>query len=498
MTSSLRRKRVSIVSLSEKMRVPPNKPKAWFGCRHRQVILMCLSFFCCYAIRVTTSVTLEAMTNAASANPDFEEFRWSMPVKQLILSSFFWGYTCTQLPASIIAQRWTAQGLLSMTLIVSGLLTLSIPFAAHYGGWQTMIAARVVCGLAQGALLPCLHTLLSRWSAPEERGRFSTFVYSGGWIGNVVCLLSTGFLAASSIGWPSCFYIWGGLGVLCGICFFLFGKESPSEHPSIPFDEKEYLEISLGVTEVNEKPSTPWKSILSSLPVWILLLVQCAQAWGFWMLLTEIPSYMTSIMRFDIKKNGLMTALPYLTAWIVGFPISHISDLCIRRNIVTTETSRKVCNTIGHWIPAIALIGLGYVRQDQPELAVGILIIAVSSNIAAYCGHNVNHMDLSPNFAGQLMGFTNTIASACGILAPLIAGVIITDSTNILHWRRVFFLSAGIYTVGNLIFILFGTSQVQKWNDQVKSRKNSIVRKISMAPVKVATIQEQKEVERIP
>lgn len=45
---------------------------ARYGCRHTQVLLMCLSFFCCYAVRVTTSVTLEAMTNANSANPDFE------------------------------------------------------------------------------------------------------------------------------------------------------------------------------------------------------------------------------------------------------------------------------------------------------------------------------------------------------------------------------------------------------------------------------------------
>lgn len=126
----------------------------------------------------------------------------------------------------------------------------------------------------------------------------------------------------------------------------------------------------------------------------------------------------------------MMTALPYLSAWIAGFPISYISDLCIRRNIVTTEMSRKICNTLGHWIPAAALVGLGYVRQDQPELAVGILVIAVSCNIAAFCGHNINHMDLSPNFAGPLMGFTNTIASICGILAPLIAGVIIKDSVR--------------------------------------------------------------------
>jgi len=33
---------------------------------------MCLGFFCCYAVRVTPSVTLEAMTNATNANPDFK------------------------------------------------------------------------------------------------------------------------------------------------------------------------------------------------------------------------------------------------------------------------------------------------------------------------------------------------------------------------------------------------------------------------------------------
>jgi len=68
----------------------------------------------------------------------------------------------------------------------------------------------------------------------------------------VVCLLSTGFLSASSIGWPSCFYVWGSFGVICGICFYLFEKDSPSEHPSIPLDEKEYIEMSLGITETNE------------------------------------------------------------------------------------------------------------------------------------------------------------------------------------------------------------------------------------------------------
>jgi sugar phosphate permease len=80
----------------------------------------------------------------------------------------------------------------------------------------------------------------------------ATFVYSGGWIGNVICLLSSGFIAASPIGWPSCFYTWGSITILCGISFYLLGKDSPSEHSDIPLDEKEYIEISLGVTEISE------------------------------------------------------------------------------------------------------------------------------------------------------------------------------------------------------------------------------------------------------
>ena len=42
-------------------------------------------------------------------------------------------------------------------------------------------------------------------------------------------------------------------------------------------------------------------------------------------------------------------------------------------------------------------------------------------------------MDLSPNFAGSLMGITNTVANICSILAPLIASIIIKDTVCIIY-----------------------------------------------------------------
>jgi len=69
----------------------------------------------------------------------------------------------------------------------------------------------------------------------------------------------------------------------------------------------------------------------------------------------------------------------------------------------------------------------------------------------------------------------------------------------VLQWRSVFFLSAGIYTAGNLIFVLFGTSEVQKWNDPIESKRNNTIPKISMEPMTIATIEEEhKDAERMP
>ncbi|KOC64622.1 Putative inorganic phosphate cotransporter [Habropoda laboriosa] len=497
MTHSHATKRVSIISISERMQIPASKPKARFGCRHTQALLMAIGFLCCYAIRVTTSVTLEAMTNAKDANPDFIELPWDHTIKDVIQSSFFWGYVWTQVIGSIVAQRWGAHKMFTLAQFVCGLVTIAIPLLAQYCGWEAVCASRVIAGLFQGTVLPCLHTLLSKWAPIEERGRISTFVYTGGWIGNVLCLLSTGQLSGSVLGWPSCFYVWGGITIASSILFFVAGKESPNEHPTIPRDEKEYIETSLGIMETEEKLRTPWIAILTSIPMWALLATQSGHNWGFWMLLTKIPSYIASVFKMDIKQNGVLSALPYLTAWLLSFPISNISDLLIKRNIWTVQASRKICNTIGQWIPAIALIGLGYIDTEQPNIAILLLVIAVSSNVGVYCGHNVNHMDLSPNFAGPLMGITNTVANICSILAPLVASVVIQNPTNVAEWRNIFFLSAIICFVGNLIFIVFGTSKIQPWNDPVNERKGITMNSVTESSVENGHEQKAKNIENI-
>lgn len=115
--------------------------------------------------------------------------------------------------------------------------------------------------------------------------------------------------------------------------------------------------------------------------------------------------------------------------WTISILVSPVSDYLINRDCISTRASRKLFNSIGHWIPAIALVSLPFV--NDAKAAVLLLTIAVGLNGATYVGYMVNHMDLSPNFAGSLMGLTNSLANIMSILGPLAVGLILTDNHSV-------------------------------------------------------------------
>lgn len=45
----------------------------------------------------------------------------------------------------------------------------------------------------------------------------------------------------------------------------------------------------------------PWKSILTSIHLWAILFAHLGHSWGLSMLLTELPTYMSTVLNFDMK-----------------------------------------------------------------------------------------------------------------------------------------------------------------------------------------------------
>ncbi|KAJ2948834.1 hypothetical protein O0L34_g5761 [Tuta absoluta] len=446
------------------------KPDCWLGVRHVVIFLLFLSTVVSYATRVSMSVAIVAMTTENDYG--YEVFDWDRSIQDTVLSSFFWGYIVLQIPAGIIAGRFGARILVFGSMLCTGIVNLFVPLAAHHGGWMAVCACRILMGLFQGLLYPSLHGLLGQWVPITERSRMGTFVYAGSQLGTIIEMMTAGFLSASKWGWPSVYYVAGGTCMAWSVLWFLFGASTPGESWLISKEERKYIETSAGAADISQKKhiSTPWKSILTSLPFWAIILAHSGQSLGFWTLLTEMPTYMSKVLGVDIKSNGLYSSLPYVAMYILSFIFSWLSDFLVNRNILALGTCRKIFNTIAFWGPAAALLVLAYLPAGSSlVMAVTILTITVGLNGAHYVGFLISHIDLSPNFASTLMGITNGCGNIFSIMAPLSVSVVVQDETSAIEWRKVFFISISFYFLSNLFYLLFMSGDIQPWNEPISN-----------------------------
>lgn len=115
--------------------------------------------------------------------------------------------------------------------------------------------------------------------------------------------------------------------------------------------------------------------------------------------------------------------------WFLGISLSWIADWMIESNRFTIKATRKILNSVGQFGPAICLIAASYTGCNR-ALTVGLLTLGIGLNGGIYSGFKINHLDITPRFAGILMALTNCTANLAGLLAPITAGNLIEGKVS--------------------------------------------------------------------
>ena len=144
--------------------------------------------------------------------------------------------------------------------------------------------------ISQGVTFPCIHAVWSRWSPPLERSRMASIAFAGNYAGTVVAMPLSGIFA-TKYGWESVFYIFGTIGCIWFVLWVLIVKEGPEKDPHCSMEEREFIEKKLGTTGRN-KIKHPWKEIFTSPPVYAIIASHFSENWGFYTLLTQLPTFL--------------------------------------------------------------------------------------------------------------------------------------------------------------------------------------------------------------
>lgn len=79
--------------------------------------------------------------------------------------------------------------------------------------------------------------------------------------------------------------------------------------------------------------------------------------------------------------------------------------------------------------PSIFLIIIMYLGCDRTGTTILLLLSIVMSG-AIFVGHLINQNDLAPNYAGILMGITNTPGTISAFLLPWLVGVLVEGGVS--------------------------------------------------------------------
>jgi ACS family D-galactonate transporter-like MFS transporter len=354
-----------------------------------------------------------------------EELHLSATQLGRLFSAFFYTYTALQFVIGGIVDRFGANLVLSVGLLVWSLATIGTGFA---GGFAALLILRLLLGIGESVAFPCSSKLISQHVQPENRGVANGIVTAGLKFGPAVGAFVSGLLIAK-YGWRPVF--WGlGAASLLWLPAWMAWKPSAPARP-----ERDGARI--GDAE-----------ILAKRDFWACAAGHFSFNYLSYFFLTWLPYYLAHERHLSeaalARAAGAYYLLDSLSALLTGW----VTDLCVK-NGIRASLVRKTASAIGHVTAAVAMIASAFASNEAyfPWL----LVAAIGSGMAG-CGVFLFAQALAgPRAIGRWSALQNGFGNFAGLTAPALTGFLVDRTGN---FFAAFVLAAGISLAGAVIWSL--------------------------------------------
>ncbi|KAJ6671821.1 PHOSPHATE TRANSPORTER 46-RELATED [Salix viminalis] len=338
--------------------------RGWNIPRRYQIVI--LTFICtcvCYIERVGFSIAYTIAADAAGVNQSS---------KGTILSTFYYGYACSQVPGGWAAQKYGGRKVLLLSFLLWSSTCFLIPLDPNRV--VLLVVARLLVGVAQGFIFPSIHTVLAQWVPPHERSRSVSLTTSGMYLGAAMGMLLLPSLVKFK-GPQSVFLAEAALGISWSFLWFLYASDPPrSEHPKataagfgeslLPLKASQKAKMENGGTAVRTA-RIPWKRIFVSLPIWAIVVNNFTFHYALYVLMNWLPTYFEQGLQLSLQEMGSSKMMPYFNMFIFSNIGGVVADHLITKRIMSVTRTRKFLNTVGFLVASLALIALPIFRTSS-------------------------------------------------------------------------------------------------------------------------------------
>ena len=392
-----------------------------------------------YFDRVNLSVSQEALRNA---------FGISTVTFGYLLSAYSWSYAAFQLPSGLILDRFGVK----LVGRIGAFLWSAASFAAAIStGLAGFLGARLLLGVGEAPTFPGNAKAIGYWFPAEERSLATAIFDSAAKFASAIGVPVLGLLMWR-LGWRWSFAATGFISLLYFALFCLFYR-NPSEDKSLSDEERDFI-LQRGAQpedRVRAAKGAPLGYLLRQRKVWGLVLGFASYNYTFYLLLTWLPSYLSSTHHIDLLHSALYTSVPWLFAtftdilmggWLVDKLVQLGRDASmVRKSILIGGT------TLG-----LGMLGAAY-AQSAITAVMWITVAIGGLSATAPVSWSIPSLIAPRESVGTLGAVLNFGSQLSAITAPIATGYI-AQATHSFFWA--FGAAAGFLVAGiaGYIFLL--------------------------------------------
>ena len=228
---------------------------------------------------------------------------------------FFVSYVALQIPGALLVERWSARGMICVTMIVWGSLT-ALTALVHTP--IQLYVARFLLGAAEAGFFPGVIVYLSHWFIQEDRAKatsnFMVAIPVSLIIGSPVAGWILGHNWFMVEGWRWLFFLEGLPAILLGIAAFFFLTDWPRQARWLAAEERQWISRKLEQEKPLSRQSISIGQALRSRTVVLLATAAFLQYFIGYSVIFWLPTILTNQSGLSDAQVGLLGAVPYVVA----------------------------------------------------------------------------------------------------------------------------------------------------------------------------------------
>jgi sugar phosphate permease len=394
------------------------------------LILLCVMYAITYIDRVNVSTAASVFK---------KELHLTNAQVGLVFSAFAYPYLILQIIGGWISDRFGARLTLTISAVIWATATL---FTGVVGGLASMLVARVMLGLGEGATFPTATRAMSDWTPEGKRGFAQGITHSSARLGNALTPPLVAWLIAL-VTWRGSFVLLGILSLAWAVVWLWYFRDDPGKHRGITPAE---LEVLPRYALRKQRDPVPWARLTRRmLPV---TAVYFCYAWTLWLYLAWIPMFFLHSYNLDLKTSALFSGGVFFGG-VVGDALGGIVSDSIFRKTHNLNRARRNLVVFGFLCSLAFMVPILFLHNVRwAALCLSLAFFFSEFTIGPMWAIP---MDIAPRFSGSASGLMNTGSALAAIISPLVFGYVIDKTGN---WELPFLGSIGLLLIGSVLAFL--------------------------------------------